>query len=127
MITSSTASGWEIMITWEPSISVTSAPARVLGLLDRTGQHAVLRSADQVDQLFALVRGEGGHVDETFDVRGGDAGVGDDRTTVGVAHGEDRTVDLIDRARHIGGVGGPATQRIDDREHPAHRPPPDVR
>jgi hypothetical protein len=61
---------------------------------------------------FALIRGEGRHVDQADHVRGVGSGVGDDRAAVRVPGQQHRTVDLADHARGVGGIGGQASQQI---------------
>ena len=51
-------------------------------------------------------------VDQADDVVGVGGGVGDHRTAVGVADGEDRAWDLLEQAGDVGGVDGDAAQRI---------------
>lgn len=78
--------------------------------LARVRDVCALASADAAvavaaGERVALVGGEGGDVDQTDDVAGLRHGVRDDHPAVGVADREDRPVDLIDEAGHVGGMG----------------------
>jgi hypothetical protein len=85
-------------------------PGRVLALHNRGGEDAVLRTADQLAEFLALVRGEGRDVDQAHDIVGADAGVGDDRSAVGVPDRERRAGGLVDDAGHVGGVRAETSQ-----------------
>src|SRR5215208_3129482 len=70
---------------------------------------AVFRFACDICQGLAFVRSEGGDVDQPHDVVGVGCGVGDHRTAVRVADGEDWAGDLVEKAVDVGGVDGDAT------------------
>jgi hypothetical protein len=55
-------------------------PGRILKFQKGRAEHAVLRRPLDITEALALVRREGGHVDEADDVPGPRGGVGDDGT-----------------------------------------------
>jgi hypothetical protein len=73
----------------------------------RAAEDAVLRAVFDISQVFALIWGEGGYVDQADDVRCAGRGVGDDRAAVKCGQ-QHRAVDLVEQA---GGVGGTAARR----------------
>jgi hypothetical protein len=90
----------------DPDTSVNAAAA-----MSRV-QDAVLGAVRDIPQVFALLRSEGGDVDQADDVRGAGRGVGNDRAAVGVADQQHRAVDLVEEAGDVGRIGGHAAQRI---------------
>src|SRR5215210_3327911 len=78
----------------------------------RSWRRAAAFSAARFSLSLAFVRGEGGDVDQADDVVGIGGGVGDHRTAVGVADGENRAGDLVEQAGDVGGVDGDAAQWI---------------
>src|SRR3954449_13447550 len=84
----------------------------VLELPQGRGHDGVLRAVRDICQGLAFVRAEGGDVDQAEDVIGVGCGVGEHRTAVGMADGEDRARDLLEQAVDVGGADGDAAKRI---------------
>jgi hypothetical protein len=75
-------------------------------------QLAAGEAAADVEDAFALVEGESGHIHQAHHVARGRSGGGDDRAAVGMTRQQYRTVDPARDAGDVGGVGRKPAQRV---------------
>jgi hypothetical protein len=94
-----------------------SSPVGVLEWNESRRQDAVLGGARDLAESLAFLWREGGDEDEADDVLRAGGGVRDNRAAVGVADGEDRPRDLLEKRRDVGRVMSDAAERVRGRRY----------
>ena len=103
---------WKAAWSMYSSCPSLPSPDGIFGRPQVRPEQAVGGVSGQRLHRLALVRGEGGDVDQPDHIRGLGAGVGDHHAPVGVPDEQDRTRDLVDDGGEVGGIGRDTAQRV---------------